>query len=566
MGQRSASSLAERLPRSPGRGLYALIAGILAGILIFSALLTLNNAHAERAERLARLSEAAKGLSALIDREVETSRGLLVGLLGSPALQAGDMKTFHAQLQRTPHAKGMALVASDSERQLANSLVPYSTPLPMLSEFTPQPGFLERLEDPGFHVSSRVYGRIAKTSTTVVSIKVPGPDGRLRYILSAAMNSARLLDVLSAAALPQDAGLLVIDAMGQDIARQDSAASTLTEERLFKQVDVAPGTFVQANGTFERDDRFTAYARSALTEWTAAVTLPSVVINAPVTTALRNIGWFALVLSGALLGLVAVLRRRVEAPFSAMRSGLVQAQDQLGELREASRDLLRDEHRRIARELHDTTAQRLVAADLQLSALQMSGQSQAAETHIGNVQTLIEQSLRELRSFSFVLRPAALENRAFGPALSDLVLGFARRAGLQGSADISEGTEAISAGNRDILYRITQEALINIHRHSGAGHVALRLAPEAGRWTLTVRDDGRGGIRYPGASGQSASADAGGLGIEGMAKALSDVGGTLDVRDTGQGTEVCALLPPDPDDTPGNAPDARSLPGALAVG
>lgn len=530
-------------PSAPRLRPYLAVAVILVAGYVVASGLTLYKSWAERDARLGRLRDAAAGLSILLDREVESARALLTGLSSSPLIESGDFAAFHAQLLSTPHPDGVALVLSDHERQLVNALVPYGTELPLLSFFEPQPGFFERLEAEGFHVSSRIRARFQAAPSTVVSIKVPGPDGHLRYFLSLAINRNRLLEVLRGVALPQGAGLLVVDAMGQEIASQQPEGAVLGVPELMAKVARDPGDLRPARGLFAGTDTagnpiWTAYARSALTGWNASASQPADAIGGAFADTLRLLAAAGLLLLGALVALRLLWRRRVEAPFASMENLLDEAHRQIVQMRHDVDDVRQQEHRRIAQELHDSTAQHLVAADLHLSALRR-GKRHAADLAEGmtTIQELIEQSLRELRSFSFLLRPVTLGARPFREMLADLFSVYASRAGLEAEVEVAPAADELPPEMQLALYRVAREALTNIHRHANAKWIAARLIPAEAGWDLVVSDDGAGGITFP------SDVPRPGLGIRGMADTVAALGGTLTISDTGAGTRLHVTVP-----------------------
>lgn len=531
------------LPTPPRLRTYLVIVVVLvAGYLVVGGL-SLYSSWAERNERLERLRETAAGLSGLLDREVEAARALLVGLSISPHIASGDFAAFHDQLLRTPHPEGAALVLSDREKQLVNALVPYGTELPQLSFFKPQPGFFERLEAEDFHVSSRIIGRFQASPSTVISVKVPGPDGRLRYFLSLGINNERLLDLLLGDALPEGVGLLVIDAMGQDIAERQPPGMALPSAELMAKVHRDPDDLRPTQGLFTGADTtgtqiWTAFARSGFTGWTASASQPADAIDGTFRDTLRLLVGVGLLLAAALVALPLLWRRRVEAPFASMEHLLDDAYRQIVQTRRDVEDAQQQEQRRIAQELHDTTAQHLVAADMHLSALRRGERDLAELTaSMAAIQELIEQSLRELRTFAFLLRPDSMDSRPFRETFENLFSTYAARAGLKAEIDISAAADTLPSETQHTLFRVAREAMTNIHRHAKAKQIAVRLVPAATGWELDIRDDGVGGITFPPNVPQS------GLGVRGMSDAIAALRGTLTITDVGAGTWLRATIP-----------------------
>lgn len=201
------------------------------------------------------------------------------------------------------------------------------------------------------------------------------------------------------------------------------------------------------------------------------------------------------------------------------------------------------ERRRIARELHDSTAQHVVAADLMIAAHMRRADAAAktGENKAGETLTLIRESLasalREIRTFSFLLHPPQLRDEGLIRVLRTFAEGFARRSGLTLDMRLPNLRERLSAATEITLFRVCQEAFMNVRRHAQASHVSLRLAIADGEVVLEVEDDGVG-------VGDMGLANMG-VGIDGMRARLSSIGGAMSVEDTGHGTLFRARAPAD---------------------
>lgn len=149
---------------------------------------------------------------------------------------------------------------------------------------------------------------------------------------------------------------------------------------------------------------------------------------------------------------------------------------------------------------------------------------------------LCEQSLRELRTASFLLHPPLLERAGLVAALRWLADGFRQRSGIALSMVTSgESTERLAPEVELALYRIVQEALVNVYRHSGSRSAQIALALDPGEVRLTVADDGGGPSGFEN--------EAGGVGIAAMRERLRALGGRLEIRTSAAGTFVTAILP-----------------------
>jgi PAS domain S-box-containing protein len=204
-----------------------------------------------------------------------------------------------------------------------------------------------------------------------------------------------------------------------------------------------------------------------------------------------------------------------------------------------------EERRRIARELHDGTVQRLTALAMNLLLI---GQRPAVadDPKVGKLlaesQTLAKQSQRELRSLSYLLHPPDLEELGLALALRSWADGFGARSGL--SVDV----ELDDPGRMDwevatALFRIVQESLANVQRHSGSTTATIRLKASETEIRLEVEDTGRG---IPANVLESDGTDClhrVGVGILGMRERAHQLGGALDIRSNGGGTTVQVVLP-----------------------
>jgi two-component system sensor histidine kinase UhpB len=192
------------------------------------------------------------------------------------------------------------------------------------------------------------------------------------------------------------------------------------------------------------------------------------------------------------------------------------------------------ERLRIAQELHDQVGQELTAVLLGLSRLQ-SRAPESLRADLLPVQDLVRTSVEEVRRIAIELRPEALDDLGLASALTVLADRFSERLGLDVRVEIAPDLPLLSADAELVVYRIAQEALTNVARHSGVDHARLALTHADGWVTLTVTDAGRG---LP-------AGYAPGTGMRGMRERAALVGGTVEVRNWfgAQGCEVRLDLP-----------------------
>ena len=213
----------------------------------------------------------------------------------------------------------------------------------------------------------------------------------------------------------------------------------------------------------------------------------------------------------------------------ALASSLMQAQD--------------DERRRIARELHETTAQDLAALKMNLAALQRTAADIAEKDRalLAESAQLAERAITQIRTLSYLLHPPFLDEVGLASAIRWFAKGFANRSGVSTRLSLPEDFPRLPQEIEIALFRVIQESLINIHRHAGSPEAEIRLWTANGEVTLEVRDAGRG-MPHVRDGEPSGSEHMLGLGIGGMRERMEKLGGSLEVDSTPTGTTVRAWL------------------------
>ena len=196
-------------------------------------------------------------------------------------------------------------------------------------------------------------------------------------------------------------------------------------------------------------------------------------------------------------------------------------------------DTRQSERERIGRELHDSTMQFLIGAALSLGHLRRSGVGQKARALVSEIEGLVMKAQNELRSMSYLAHAHELEKEDLGRAATMLVDGFARRAGIRASIDIVEPLPLPAKPAQVALYRVLQEAISNVHRHSGATEFAVRLASRGSALHLVIADNGVG---FPNTVSE-------GVGLQSMHSRLREIGGRLRVRHLPKGVAIIATAP-----------------------
>ena len=207
----------------------------------------------------------------------------------------------------------------------------------------------------------------------------------------------------------------------------------------------------------------------------------------------------------------------------------------------SARNLQEEERQSIARELHNSTAQHLVAANLTLMSLRPKASSGSDAAGFGTKQGVHSRGLKELRTFSYLMHPPALRADGLRPTIRRYIDGYASRSGLTVRLRSSSKVDKLPFRIQRSLFRIVQEALANVHRHASASQVSVDLRRIAGRLHLIVTDDGRnvGGTPQHEERGPFRP----GVGIRGIRARVRQFGGDLRIRMGSRGTTVHAVVP-----------------------
>jgi|GEM_PF-278798 len=233
------------------------------------------------------------------------------------------------------------------------------------------------------------------------------------------------------------------------------------------------------------------------------------------------------------------LETRVLARTAALRI----AEDRLRRLSGRLMQTQDEERRRIARELHDSLGQYLVASKMSLDLINMSSpNNDRVREALADAIQQIEKAISETRTMSHLLHPPLLDEVGLESALIWYAEGFAKRSGIEVSVEISPSIGRLATDVETALFRVVQECLTNVHRHSGSPTAAVRLHREGGDLKLEVSDEGRG-MPVSAMAGDSAQA-APGVGIQGIRERVLQLHGTIEiVSGEGKGTRVVVTIP-----------------------
>ncbi len=201
-----------------------------------------------------------------------------------------------------------------------------------------------------------------------------------------------------------------------------------------------------------------------------------------------------------------------------------------------------DERRRIARELHDSAGQTLTVLGLNLAQLVERAQVIAPELarEGKEIEEVVQQLHREIRTTSYLLHPPLLDECGLASALISYVEGLAERSEVAITLDIADNVGRLPSDVELAIFRLVQECLTNIHRHSGSKTALIRVAREGGSVRIEVRDQGKGIAPERLLEIQSHGS---GVGIRGIRERIRQFHGEMKIESNGSGTSVIVSIP-----------------------
>jgi len=221
----------------------------------------------------------------------------------------------------------------------------------------------------------------------------------------------------------------------------------------------------------------------------------------------------------------------------ALSGRLLQAQD--------------EERRRVARELHDSAGQYLSAIQMNLSSIanESTTASESVCALLDDTSGLVERCTSEIRTISYLLHPPLLDELGLTSALSWYVEGFSKRSGIEVSLDLPANTPRFSPEVETAVFRVIQQSLANIHRHSGSKVARIRLINHDACLEFEISDEGTG---FPPEvlSKFSQSGQLPGVGISGMRERINSLHGTFDIVSNARGTTIAVKIPAQPHTDP----------------
>jgi signal transduction histidine kinase len=219
------------------------------------------------------------------------------------------------------------------------------------------------------------------------------------------------------------------------------------------------------------------------------------------------------------------------------------------QLRQLSASLLKaqdEERRHLARELHDSAGQYLAGIQMNLSALLRpnSGLEDAARERLADSLDMAKVCTSEIRTMSYLLHPPLLDEMGLGSAIAWYAEGFAQRSGVRVDVEIPETLPRLPSEIETTLFRVVQQSLANIHRHSGSAMAMIRISIDEDSVGVEIRDEGRG-ISSEILAGFRSGTRLLGVGLAGMRERIRDMGGSFEIDSSEKGTsiQVALLLP-----------------------
>jgi len=222
-------------------------------------------------------------------------------------------------------------------------------------------------------------------------------------------------------------------------------------------------------------------------------------------------------------------RRRAEESLRVLSGKLLHMQD--------------DERRRLARELHDSAGQILAALSMNLTPLESEAgrTGPAAAKAVEESLRLVNELSKDLRTISHLLHPPLLDEVGLSSALRLFLEGFTERSEIKVDFAFPDDFGRLSQDSETAVFRVVQECLTNVHRHSGSSVAKIRVARSNGHVRVEVEDRGKG--IPPEKRVAMDSVGMPGVGIRGMRERLRQLGGNLEIKSNGEGTLVVAQLP-----------------------
>jgi PAS domain S-box-containing protein len=221
-----------------------------------------------------------------------------------------------------------------------------------------------------------------------------------------------------------------------------------------------------------------------------------------------------------------------------------QAEEALHQLSTRLLQLQDEERRRLGRELHDSLAQSVLAVNLNLAQAtrSLTSKDEPARRALAEARRVLVEMSREIRTLSYLLHPPLLDELGLVSAVKEYAEGFSERSGIKLELDIQAGFGRLPQDAETALFRIVQETLANIQRHSGSKTAEILLRGDSRCVNLEVTDRGRGMDKKAIERGNGSGTRLG-VGILGMRERMTQLGGKLEIESSSSGTTVRVSIP-----------------------
>jgi PAS domain S-box-containing protein len=238
--------------------------------------------------------------------------------------------------------------------------------------------------------------------------------------------------------------------------------------------------------------------------------------------------------------LVMQVRERTEE-LEHRNAEILQQSEQLRELSNRLLKIQDDERRHIARELHDSAGQLIAGLSMNLAGInRQAKQNPSLAEALEEAQNLVRQLNKEIRTTSYLLHPPLLDETGLLPAIDWYMQGLMERSGLEIELDIAENFGRLPADLELAIFRIVQESLTNIHRHSGSKTATIHLSRSAHNVLLEIQDQGKG---IPAEKLAAIKAQRTGVGIAGMRERVRHFKGEMDIQSNDAGAIFVVTFP-----------------------
>jgi signal transduction histidine kinase len=228
---------------------------------------------------------------------------------------------------------------------------------------------------------------------------------------------------------------------------------------------------------------------------------------------------------------------------SQMQSVILQRTAELQNLSQRLLKVQDEERRKLSRDLHDSAGQTLAALRISISLLEQRWKEEPSKMALfSDAAQLADQAIEEIRTMSYLLHPPLLDEVGFACAAEWYIQGFAKRSGVNVSLDITTDLPRLPMSIEVALFRVLQESLTNVHRHSGATKVTVCFRRQFEQIMLEIRDNGCGIPAERLVRLRETSAETG-VGLAGMRERMNELNGKLEMESDGHGTTMRAIVP-----------------------